>query len=153
MYVGYTSTLASFLSLEFNRLNQSEDSEKTQVGHSAGASVQTSILLSFFSSVCSPLSYIWQSVQVEREEMKLLSLLLAPVTRIHSYLSHIQVSRQPTRGRRVSHRSSADAQNLIEVANPAHTGSKFWTLAIMGPHIMDTCSQSANQYDVTVWTN
>ncbi|XP_075879473.1 uncharacterized protein LOC142886315 isoform X2 [Nelusetta ayraudi] len=60
MYIGYTSTLASFLSLEFNRLNQSDDSEKTQ------------------------------SVQVEREEMKLLSLLLAPVTRIHSYLSHIQ---------------------------------------------------------------
>lgn len=39
MYIGYTSTLASFLSLEFKRLNQSEDSEKTQVGHSAGASV------------------------------------------------------------------------------------------------------------------
>lgn len=39
MYIGYTSTLASFLSLEFNRLNQSDDSEKTQVGHSAGASV------------------------------------------------------------------------------------------------------------------
>lgn len=29
--------------------------------------------------------------------MKLLSLLLAPVSRIHSYLSHIQVSQQPRR--------------------------------------------------------
>lgn len=35
--------------------------------------------------------------------MKLLSLLLAPVTRIHSYLSHIQVSRRPTsRGRQIA---------------------------------------------------
>lgn len=32
---------------------------------------------------------------MEREEMKLLSLLLAPVSRIHSYLSHIQVSQPP----------------------------------------------------------
>lgn len=31
---------------------------------------------------------------MEKEEMKLLSLLLAPVSRIHSYLSHIQVSQQ-----------------------------------------------------------
>ncbi|CAJ1074818.1 rho guanine nucleotide exchange factor 33 isoform X1 [Xyrichtys novacula] len=60
MYVGYTTTLASFLSLEFNRLNHSEKSSKTQSG------------------------------QMEREEMKLLSLLLAPVSRVHSYLSHIQ---------------------------------------------------------------
>ncbi|XP_044231396.1 uncharacterized protein LOC122998531 [Thunnus albacares] len=60
MYLGYTTTLASFLSLEFNRLNHPEKSHKTQSG------------------------------QMEREEMKLLSLLLAPVSRIHSYLSHIQ---------------------------------------------------------------
>ncbi|XP_041827100.1 uncharacterized protein LOC121630731 isoform X2 [Melanotaenia boesemani] len=60
MYLGYTTTLASFLSLEFNRLNQSEKRNKMQSG------------------------------QMEREEMKLLSLLLAPVARIHSYLSHIQ---------------------------------------------------------------
>ncbi|KAE8290256.1 hypothetical protein D5F01_LYC11978 [Larimichthys crocea] len=60
MYLGYTTTLASFLSLEFNRLNHPEKSHKTQNG------------------------------QMEREEMKLLSLLLAPVSRIHSYLSHIQ---------------------------------------------------------------
>uniref|UniRef100_A0A096M253 DH domain-containing protein n=1 Tax=Poecilia formosa TaxID=48698 RepID=A0A096M253_POEFO len=49
MYLGYTTTLASFLSLEFP-----------------------------------------QSSQMEREEIKLLSVLLAPVARIHSYLSHIQ---------------------------------------------------------------
>uniref|UniRef100_A0A1A8IZP8 DH domain-containing protein n=1 Tax=Nothobranchius kuhntae TaxID=321403 RepID=A0A1A8IZP8_NOTKU len=60
MYLGYTTTLASFLSLEFNRLNQPEKTHKMQRG------------------------------QMEREEMKLLSLLLAPVARIHSYLSHIQ---------------------------------------------------------------
>ncbi|XP_034531225.1 uncharacterized protein LOC117806401 [Notolabrus celidotus] len=60
MYLGYTTTLASFLSLEFNRLNHSEKSNKMQSG------------------------------QMEREEMKLLSLLLAPVSRVHSYLSHIQ---------------------------------------------------------------
>ncbi|XP_041669262.1 uncharacterized protein LOC121526658 isoform X2 [Cheilinus undulatus] len=60
MYLGYTTTLASFLSLEFNRLNHPEKSSKTQ------------------------------SRQMEREEMKLLSLLLAPVSRVHSYLSHIQ---------------------------------------------------------------
>uniref|UniRef100_A0A1A7X4L0 DH domain-containing protein n=2 Tax=Iconisemion striatum TaxID=60296 RepID=A0A1A7X4L0_9TELE len=60
MYLGYTTTLASFLSLEFNRLNHPERSHKMQRG------------------------------QMEREEMKLLSLLLAPVARIHSYLSHIQ---------------------------------------------------------------
>ncbi|XP_074516515.1 uncharacterized protein LOC141783235 isoform X2 [Sebastes fasciatus] len=57
MYLGYTTTLASFLSLEFNRLNHSEK---------------------------------MQSGQMEREEMKLLYLLLAPVSRIHGYLSHIQ---------------------------------------------------------------
>ncbi|XP_068437256.1 rho guanine nucleotide exchange factor 33 [Clinocottus analis] len=57
-YLGYTATLASFLSLEFNRLNHSM--QETQSG------------------------------QTEREEMKLLYLLLAPVSRIHGYLSHIQ---------------------------------------------------------------
>ena len=31
MYLGYTTTLASFLSLEFSRLNQAEKSHKTQV--------------------------------------------------------------------------------------------------------------------------
>ncbi|XP_029349254.1 rho guanine nucleotide exchange factor 33 isoform X2 [Echeneis naucrates] len=60
MYLGYTTTLASFLSLEFNRLNHPEKGHKAQIS------------------------------QMEREEMKLLSLLLAPVARIHSYLSHIQ---------------------------------------------------------------
>ncbi|XP_035466893.2 uncharacterized protein LOC118286509 isoform X1 [Scophthalmus maximus] len=60
MYLGYTTTLASFLSLEFNRLNQMEKGHKVQGGHT------------------------------ETEEMKLLSLLLAPVSRIHSYLTHIQ---------------------------------------------------------------
>ncbi|XP_062296815.1 uncharacterized protein si:ch211-67f24.7 [Scomber scombrus] len=60
MYLGYTTTLASFLSLEFDRLNHCEKKHKIQIG------------------------------QMEREEMKLLSLLLAPVSRIHSYLSHIQ---------------------------------------------------------------
>ncbi|PWA29635.1 hypothetical protein CCH79_00007969 [Gambusia affinis] len=60
MYLGYTTTLASFLSLEFNRLNQEGKSLRTQSG------------------------------QMERDEIKLLSLLLAPVARIHSYLSHIQ---------------------------------------------------------------
>ncbi|XP_054894590.1 uncharacterized protein LOC129365418 isoform X2 [Poeciliopsis prolifica] len=60
MYLGYTTTLASFLSLEFNRLSR------------RGKSLQT------------------QSGQTERDEVKLLSLLLAPVARIHSYLSHIQ---------------------------------------------------------------
>ncbi|XP_047466717.1 uncharacterized protein LOC125023462 isoform X2 [Mugil cephalus] len=60
MYLGYTTTLASFLSLEFNRLNNPEKSHKMQSG------------------------------QMEKEEIKLISLLLAPVARIHSYLSHIQ---------------------------------------------------------------
>ncbi|XP_063764331.1 uncharacterized protein si:ch211-67f24.7 isoform X1 [Eleginops maclovinus] len=55
MYLGYTTTLASFLSLEFNRINLSEETQSAQA-----------------------------------EEMKLLSLLLAPVSRIHAYLSHIQ---------------------------------------------------------------
>lgn len=41
------------------------------------------------------LGLVLQGSQMEREEMKLLSLLLAPVARIHSYLSHIQVSQQP----------------------------------------------------------
>lgn len=31
MYLGYTTTLASFLSLEFNRLNQPDKSHKVQV--------------------------------------------------------------------------------------------------------------------------
>ncbi|XP_047200895.1 uncharacterized protein LOC124855237 isoform X1 [Girardinichthys multiradiatus] len=60
MYLGYTTTLASFLSLEFSRLNQQGKSHRMLMG------------------------------QMEREEIKLLSLLLAPVARIHSYLSHIQ---------------------------------------------------------------
>lgn len=60
MYLGYTTTLASFLSLEFNRINQTDKTQKLQSG------------------------------DLEREEMKLLSLLLAPVSRIHGYLSHIQ---------------------------------------------------------------
>lgn len=60
MYLGYTTTLASFLSLEFKRLNQADKSQ------------------------------MLQGSQMEREEMKLLSLLLAPVARIHSYLNHIQ---------------------------------------------------------------
>ncbi|XP_034050967.1 uncharacterized protein LOC117531884 [Thalassophryne amazonica] len=60
MYLGYTTTLASFLSLEFNRLSDLEETPNIQSG------------------------------QMETEEMKLLSLLLAPVSRIHSYLSHIQ---------------------------------------------------------------
>ncbi|XP_039993504.1 uncharacterized protein LOC120795566 isoform X2 [Xiphias gladius] len=59
-YLGYTATLASFLSLEFSRLNRPERGHKMQGG------------------------------QMEREEVKLLSLLLAPVSRIHGYLSHIQ---------------------------------------------------------------
>ncbi|XP_035024901.2 uncharacterized protein LOC118116999 [Hippoglossus stenolepis] len=60
MYLGYTTTLASFLSLEFNRLNNLEKGLKIRSG------------------------------RIEREEMKLLSLLLAPVSRIHGYLSHVQ---------------------------------------------------------------
>lgn len=40
------------------------------------------------------LCLILQGSQMEREEMRLLSLLLAPVARIHSYLSHIQVSEE-----------------------------------------------------------
>nr|XP_020478593.1 uncharacterized protein LOC109973390 isoform X3 [Monopterus albus] len=59
-YLGYMTTLASVLSLEFSRLNHPEKGHKMQSG------------------------------QMERDEMKLLSLLLAPVSRIHSYLSHIQ---------------------------------------------------------------
>lgn len=31
MYLGYTTTLASFLSLEFDRLNHAENSQKAQV--------------------------------------------------------------------------------------------------------------------------
>ncbi|KAM8914147.1 uncharacterized protein AB9W97_008109 isoform 2-T2 [Spinachia spinachia] len=57
MYLGYTTTLASFLSMEFNRINHTE---KIQTG------------------------------QMDKEEMKLLYLLLAPLSRIHGYLSHIQ---------------------------------------------------------------
>lgn len=33
MYLGYTTTLASFLSLEFDRLNNAETSQKAQVRH------------------------------------------------------------------------------------------------------------------------
>ncbi|XP_029685519.1 uncharacterized protein isoform X1 [Takifugu rubripes] len=57
-YVGYTTTLASFLCLEFNRLNHPDSNS--------------------------------DKVQEDREEMNLLSLLLAPVSRIHAYLSHVQ---------------------------------------------------------------
>ncbi|TNN65594.1 Rho guanine nucleotide exchange factor 33 [Liparis tanakae] len=60
MYLGYTATLASFLSREFDGLNRSEKMQNMQ------------------------------SVQAEREEVKLLHLLLAPISRIHGYLSHIQ---------------------------------------------------------------
>ncbi|XP_068194510.1 uncharacterized protein si:ch211-67f24.7 isoform X2 [Antennarius striatus] len=60
VYLGYTTSLASLLSLEFDRMNHPKKSHHTQDG------------------------------QVEKEEIKLLSLLLAPVSRIHSYLSHIQ---------------------------------------------------------------
>ncbi|XP_062325145.1 uncharacterized protein si:ch211-67f24.7 [Osmerus eperlanus] len=59
-YHGYTSTLAAFLSLEFDRIKLSKK------------------------------MHTMQSCEVEREELKLLSLLLAPVSRVHSYLSHIQ---------------------------------------------------------------
>ncbi|XP_056281500.1 uncharacterized protein LOC130200970 [Pseudoliparis swirei] len=60
MYLGYTATLASFLSREFDGLNRSEKMQNMQ------------------------------SVQTEREEVKLLYLLLTPVSRIHGYLNHIQ---------------------------------------------------------------
>lgn len=98
MYLGYTTTLASFLSLEFNRLNHPEKSHKTQVAE---------VMQTFTSSAHDVLTqtcwwtffFFLQNGQMEREEMKLLSLLLAPVSRIHSYLSHIQVSQQPRRCR------------------------------------------------------
>nr|XP_046163986.1 uncharacterized protein LOC124001324 isoform X2 [Oncorhynchus gorbuscha] len=55
IYHGYTTALATFLSIEFNRIIQST-----------------------------------QSYTKEREEVQLFSLLLAPVSRIHSYLTLIQ---------------------------------------------------------------
>ncbi|XP_061823892.1 uncharacterized protein [Nerophis lumbriciformis] len=57
MYVGYTSTLASFLSLDFCTLSPPG---------------------------------MEQVSQVEKEQIKVLSLHLAPVTRVHCYLSHVQ---------------------------------------------------------------
>lgn len=93
MYLGYTTTLASFLSLEFKRLNHPDKSQILQV------------FQEIYHQHCSAkihqghqkaaLCLVLQGSQMEREEMKLLSLLLAPVARIHSYLSHIQVSQQP----------------------------------------------------------
>uniref|UniRef100_A0AAV2JFI1 DH domain-containing protein n=1 Tax=Knipowitschia caucasica TaxID=637954 RepID=A0AAV2JFI1_KNICA len=68
MYLGYTRTLASFLSLEFNRLKQQSHKQQSHKQQ----------------------SHKQQSGDQEQEEMKLLSLLLAPVSRIHGYLSHIQ---------------------------------------------------------------
>lgn len=153
MYIGYTSTLASFLSLEFNRLNQSEDSEKTQVGHSAGASLQTSIF--FFILLFRLLLPVLHLAECSGGEGgNETALAAAGACDPHTQLPEPHSGEPPAhQGAPVSHSSSADPQNLIEIANPAHTGSKFWTFAIMGPYIMNTCSQSANQYDVTVWTN
>lgn len=82
-YLGYTSTLASFLSLEFSRLNHVEKRPTVQV---PPPSIHAEKMLGDVQTENSVL-------QTEEEELKLLSLLLAPVTRIHSYLSHIQVSR------------------------------------------------------------
>ncbi|XP_045063458.1 uncharacterized protein LOC121539094 isoform X2 [Coregonus clupeaformis] len=60
MYHGYTTALATFLSIEFNRIMLNGKMHNTQ------------------------------SYQKEREEVQLFSLLLAPVSRIHSYLTLIQ---------------------------------------------------------------
>ncbi|CAL8283973.1 unnamed protein product [Lota lota] len=60
VYIGYTTALASFLSLEFHRAPLGDKTQKKTKD------------------------------QAEREEGKLLSLLLAPVSRIHGYLGHIQ---------------------------------------------------------------
>lgn len=101
MYLGYTTTLASFLSLEFNRLNHPEEEHKVQVIltlknvlFSCRCHIKTTDGL---ICICGP--------QMDREEMKLLSLLLAPVSRIHSYLSHIQVS-SATQGGDTAHQQS-----------------------------------------------
>ncbi|XP_054652508.1 uncharacterized protein LOC129192461 isoform X2 [Dunckerocampus dactyliophorus] len=61
MYVGYTSTLASFLSLEMSRLSSPPEKRQEK-----------------------------QSGRVGKEQIKVLSLLLSPVSRVHCYLSHIQ---------------------------------------------------------------
>ncbi|KAM9432109.1 uncharacterized protein ACWYII_016368 isoform 1-T1 [Salvelinus alpinus] len=60
MYHGYTTALATFLSIEFNRIMLNGKIQNTQ------------------------------SYTKEREEVQLFSLLLAPVSRIHSYLTLIQ---------------------------------------------------------------
>ncbi|XP_059907465.1 uncharacterized protein si:ch211-67f24.7 [Gadus macrocephalus] len=57
VYIGYTTSLARFLSLELHRGDRTQKKTRDQT---------------------------------EREEGKLLSLLLAPVSRIHGYLGHIQ---------------------------------------------------------------
>ncbi|XP_029586795.1 uncharacterized protein si:ch211-67f24.7 isoform X3 [Salmo trutta] len=60
IYHGYTTALATFLSIEFNRIMLNGKIQNTQ------------------------------SYTKEREEVQLFSLLLAPVSRIHSYLTFIQ---------------------------------------------------------------
>ncbi|XP_064815678.1 rho guanine nucleotide exchange factor 33-like [Oncorhynchus masou masou] len=60
IYHGYTTALATFLSIEFNRIMLNGKIQSTQ------------------------------SYTKEREEVQLFSLLLAPVSRIHSYLTLIQ---------------------------------------------------------------
>nr|XP_014050975.1 unnamed protein product [Salmo salar] len=60
IYHGYTTALATFLSIEFNRIMLNGKIQNTQ------------------------------SYTKEREEVQLFSLLLAPVSRIHSYLTLIQ---------------------------------------------------------------
>ncbi|XP_042186235.1 uncharacterized protein LOC112247676 isoform X3 [Oncorhynchus tshawytscha] len=60
IYHGYTAALATFLSIEFNRIMLNGTIQSTQ------------------------------SYTKEREEVQLFSLLLAPVSRIHSYLTLIQ---------------------------------------------------------------
>ncbi|XP_077416716.1 uncharacterized protein LOC144048502 isoform X2 [Vanacampus margaritifer] len=60
VYVGYVGALASFLPLEVHKLDKNEDKQGSS---QAGK---------------------------ENEQIQVLSLLLAPVTRVHAYLSHIQ---------------------------------------------------------------
>ncbi|XP_077394690.1 uncharacterized protein LOC144031428 isoform X2 [Festucalex cinctus] len=60
VYVGYVGALASFLPLEVHKVDKNEDK---QGGGQVGK---------------------------EEEQIQVLSLLLAPVTRVHAYLSHIQ---------------------------------------------------------------
>lgn len=56
MYLGYTTTLASFLSLEFDRLNHAESSQKAQVRYSLITSFTpdalTDTLLDAFLFLC-----------------------------------------------------------------------------------------------------